>query len=129
MKPNLEVAMKSMKSASLCASAIVVALCCGACEATVQTRPVEPVDSATVEVTAGTVPVNIETYPYQEYEGRRVYLWGDRWYYRNGNQWGYYRREPETLRRYRATRQAAPPARYEERREERHEDRDRDGRR
>jgi hypothetical protein len=88
----------------------------------VQTAPIEP---ATVEVTADTVPVNIETYPYTEYEGRRVYLWGDRWYYRSGNRWSYYRSEPETLRRYRATRQAAPPARHEERREERHEDHER----
>jgi hypothetical protein len=31
------------------------------------------------------------------YEGRPVYWYGNRWYYRNGGGWGYYRREPAYL--------------------------------
>ena len=32
------------------------------------------------------------------YEGRPAYFYGDRWYYRDGGGWGYYRNEPEYLR-------------------------------
>jgi hypothetical protein len=35
------------------------------------------------------------------YEGRAAYWYGDRWYYRTGNGWDYYRGEPGYLRDYR----------------------------
>lgn len=104
---------------------VVLALSCGACAVGVRTQPVTVEPAPTVEVTSETIPVDIETYPSTQYEGRTVYLWGDRWYYRNGNRWSYYGREPEQLRRQRPYVQSAPPARRPERREERHEDRDR----
>ena len=42
------------------------------------------------------------------YEGRPVYWWGNRWYYRDGAVWRAYREEPPYLRDYRAHR---PPER------------------
>jgi hypothetical protein len=47
-------------------------------------------------------PVGIEEYPSVYYEGRPVYLSGDRWWYRDGRGWRYYRREPAELHRQRA---------------------------
>jgi hypothetical protein len=41
--------------------------------------------------------VDVEVYPHEYYDGHVVYLVGDRWYYRDGPQWVYYRREPDTL--------------------------------
>lgn len=43
------------------------------------------------------VPADIETYPHTTYDGRVVYLVNDRWYYREGPRWVYYRPEPEPL--------------------------------
>jgi len=119
-------------------SAMVVVFACSGCYATASTQPVTspqpvtgpqpvveaapPAETADVEVTAATIPVDITTYPSTVYEGRTVYFWGGRSYYRNGNNWAYYRQEPEGLRRQRATVQAAPPARHEERRDEPHEE-------
>jgi len=56
------------------------------------------------------VPATITTYPSTVYEGRTVYYYGDRWYYRDGGRWAYYRHEPAPLYRRRAYVQAAPPA-------------------
>lgn len=56
------------------------------------------------EVSAAPVGVDITAYPYTYYEGRPVYLYNDRWYYRGtGGNWYYYRTEPRYLydRRYR----------------------------
>ena len=61
------------------------------------------------------VEVEIQTYPRSYHEGRSVYLYHDRWYYRNGNRWQYYRSEPVELRRQRGYAQQAPPARRERR--------------
>lgn len=57
-----------------------------------------------------TAPPNIETYPTTVYEGRPVYYYNDRWYYRNGSRWAYYRREPDYLVRQRTVVRRAPPA-------------------
>ncbi len=38
------------------------------------------------------------------YEGRAAYWYGNRWYYRDGREWRYYREEPEHLRNYRNNR-------------------------
>ena len=56
------------------------------------------------------VPPTVTTYPSTVYEGRTVYYYGDRWYYRDGSRWAYYRREPPVLYRQRTYVQAAPPA-------------------
>lgn len=55
------------------------------------------------------VPAHIETYPHEYYEGRTVYLIGDRWYYHDGSSWVYYRHEPEVLVRRRVVIHQAPP--------------------
>jgi hypothetical protein len=52
-----------------------------------------------VEVTSA--PAGIETYPSTYYDGRPVYLYQDRWYYRDGRRWGYYRQEPPVLYEHR----------------------------
>ena len=56
------------------------------------------------------VPPSVTTYPSTVYEGRTVYYYGDRWYYRDGGRWAYYRNEPPVLYRQRTYVQAAPPA-------------------
>jgi hypothetical protein len=61
------------------------------------------------------VEVEVQTYPQTYYEGRPVYLYRDRWYYRTGNRWQYYRREPVELHRHRAYVRQAPAARRGER--------------
>jgi len=64
-------------------------------------------------------PVNVYAAPHYVYGGRTVYYVGDRWYYRDGRHWAYYRREPAELYRRRSYVREAPPARGEERREHR----------
>ena len=70
-------------------------------------------------VEADDVPPQIEVYPSYVYGGRTVYLVNDRWYYRRGPHWVYYRQEPVELQRRRvAVRQAprGPDRRAEEQR-------------
>lgn len=74
----------------------------------VTAREPEPV-YATTEVTSAPV-ADIERYPHAVYEGRTVYLYRDRWYYRDGSRWQYYRNEPPTLIRHRNYVQSAPLA-------------------
>lgn len=50
-----------------------------------------------------TVPATIETYPHVVYQGRTTYLVDDRWYYRRGERWVVYQREPAELTRHRTT--------------------------
>ena len=38
----------------------------------------------------------------QYYEGRPAYFYHNRWFYRDGARWGYYRSEPAALSRFRA---------------------------
>jgi hypothetical protein len=57
------------------------------------------------------VEVEIQSYPQTQYEGRPVYLYRDRWYYRDGNRWQYYRQEPVQLNRQRTYVQQAPAVR------------------
>ena len=62
----------------------------------------------------GAAPVAIETYPHTTYEGNEVYLYNDRWYYRDhgrSNRWVYYQNPPPALERQRPYVQQAPPAR------------------
>jgi hypothetical protein len=44
------------------------------------------------------------------FEGRPAYWYHDRWYYRNGPRWEYYRSEPRNLEIHRE--EHGPPARY-----------------
>jgi hypothetical protein len=53
------------------------------------------------ETTITAAPVDIDTYPSVVYEGRPVYFYGDRWWYRDGGRWTYYHREPTELHRQR----------------------------
>ena len=88
------------------AATAALSLTCASCAAHVYTSaPPEP-----VYLTSESVPVDIETYPSTVYEGRNVYLYSDRWYYRDRDRWVYYRTEPEQLRRHRQFIQQAPPA-------------------
>ena len=48
-------------------------------------------------VTAEYAPAHVEVYPSEYYDGRVVYLVGDRWYYQSGPHWVYYQREPAVL--------------------------------
>jgi hypothetical protein len=68
---------------------------------------------AVAEVNAAPVEVDVNTYPHTVYAGRPVYYYRDRWYYRDGQRWYYYRSEPTHLREYRQRGyvQRAPPAR------------------
>jgi hypothetical protein len=53
------------------------------------------------------------------YEGHPAYWYGNRWYYRNGGGWGYYRSEPRYLNEYRGragVRVGGPRRMYERRR-------------
>jgi hypothetical protein len=56
-------------------------------------------------------PVEIDTAPTYSYDGRTVYYVHDRWYTRDHGNWVYYRREPDTLYRYRTRVREAPRAR------------------
>lgn len=72
-----------------------------ACYATVEPTPV-----GTVQVTSGYIPlpapvVTIETSPWVDYQGHRNYYYGGRWYYRDRNEWRYYRDEPHYLQQQR----------------------------
>jgi hypothetical protein len=60
-------------------------------------------------VSADYVPAHVEAYPREYYDGRTVYLIGDRWYYHDGGHWVYYRSEPEVLVRRRVVIHQAPP--------------------
>ncbi len=68
-----------------------------------------------VEVTSA--PVQIETYPHTVYDGRPVYLYQDRWYYREGGHWRYYRNDPPGLQQQRERMRrehAQPPPRRDQ---------------
>lgn len=89
--------------ASFAVVTIAAAAATSGCYAGVET------DSAYAE--AEPMPADITVYPHTEYEGRTVYYYRDRWYYRgDGGRWAYYRSEPAPLYRHRTYVQAAPPA-------------------
>ena len=69
--------------------------------------------------TVTSAPVDIETYPSVSYEGRPVYFYGDRWWYRDGRRWTYYRDEPVQLHRERAHVRRVPRPRFRDREHER----------
>jgi hypothetical protein len=83
---------KSRRTWLNAAGAAVLAITLGGCYAQARTGAV---------VTAEYVPPRVETYPSYQYEGRVVYLVGDRWYYQDGPHWVYYAHEPEVLVRRR----------------------------
>ncbi len=87
------------------------ALAVGSMGCTVETHP-QPVvyadDGVAYEDVGPTIDIN--TYPHEVYEGRNVYYVNNRWYYRDGARWGYYRHEPAPLYRHRAYVRRAPPA-------------------
>jgi len=91
-----------MKTSIWLASAFAAQLFgCGAW--TVTATPV-----SAVEITSAPV-ADIELYPNTVYEGRTVYLYDNRWYYRDGSQWRYYRAEPPPLAQHRQHLHAVPP--------------------
>jgi hypothetical protein len=115
---------------------LLVALCVGVVAATLGGCYARAHTGAVV--TAEYVPPRVETYPSYYYEGRVVYLVGDRWYYRDGPYWVYYASEPEVLVRRRVyvreqvgvhrappahPRRHPPPRRHHHRDERRHEHR------
>jgi hypothetical protein len=65
---------------------------------------------AYAEVSEAPVDVEVTSYPQTTYEGRVVYYHNNRWYYRDGARWAYYRHEPTVLRQRRYVR-TAPRAR------------------
>jgi hypothetical protein len=87
------------------------------CYATVDPQPVGYAETTSA-------PVDIETYPSVTYLGQPTYFYGDRWWYRDGARWSYYRSEPEELHRQRGVVIHAPRrVRVAPRVEERHEER------
>ncbi|MEO7327806.1 MAG: hypothetical protein ABI193_04470, partial [Minicystis sp.] len=50
-----------------------------------------------VEATEAPIEVEFQAYPQEQYEGHVVYYYHDRWYYRDGARWAYYRVEPQVL--------------------------------
>lgn len=66
-----------------------------------------------VETTAAPV-ADIDLYPSTIYEGRTVYYYGDRWYWREGSRWRYFRQEPRALAPYRERFRRQPPMRRPE---------------
>lgn len=86
-------------------------------------RPTAYGGAETELVYTDTVPINIETYPREEYEGTTVYLVDGRWYRRSGDRWQNYRTEPTELGRRRAALQRRPPAQRAPRAVERSEPR------
>jgi trehalose utilization protein len=96
----------------------------------VRVAPAHQVEPEPVYLTAESVPVDVETYPSTTYEGHAVFLWNDRWYYRRGNGWVYYRNEPEPLHRHRETlhrdqppphrNRPPPPNHHDDRRDDEH---------
>jgi len=62
-------------------------------------------------VSVTSMPPNYAAYPTHFYAGQPVYYIDGRWYSRGPSGWGYYRREPPDLYRYRQQRFQAPPAR------------------
>jgi hypothetical protein len=63
---------------------------------TVQAQPQVVEEEVIAE--SGPPVEHIRMAPQVVYGGRRVYWWGNRWYYQNGARWGYYRNEPVYLR-------------------------------
>jgi hypothetical protein len=63
---------------------------------TVQAQPQVVEEEVIAE--SGPPVEHIRVAPQVVYGGRRVYWWGNRWYYQNGARWGYYRNEPVYLR-------------------------------
>ncbi len=50
------------------------------------------------------VPPTVVASPAVVYEGHPTYFYRDRWYFRSGSHWHYYRHEPGELHRRRAAR-------------------------
>jgi hypothetical protein len=59
--------------------------------------PAHRVAAEEIFIVAPSVPEEIDSYPSVDYEGRPVYYWHGRWYYRHGEHWVYYRETPRYL--------------------------------
>jgi hypothetical protein len=70
------------------------------------------VTAAPVDATATDLPpdADIDVAPQVMYEGRPTYFYHDRWYYRDGSNWSYYRQEPGALRAHRSQLQNNHPS-------------------
>jgi hypothetical protein len=113
-----------LRTTKLVLASFAFATALGSMGCTVETHPAQPVayaDDDSVDYAATGPVIDVNTYPYEVYGGRNVYYVGDRWYYRDGGRWAYYRHEPRVLYGRRQGRRG--PARHEERHEERHEHR------
>lgn len=88
-------------------------------------RPVIYTQAEADVVYTESAPVNIETYPREQYAGVDVYLVGGRWYRRHGSRWQTYRTEPVELGRRRGVieRRAphGPPAHHDKRGHDKHD--------
>ena len=73
----------------------------------VSTEPVPVVYAGGAETPTN---VEIESSPRSTYDGRDVYYYRSRWYYRDRGNWAYYVREPAELHRQRPNVEHAPPA-------------------
>ncbi len=78
---------------------LVVAGCAvlmGACTATIETR--DPVTGETEITYVDAPPLDLGQYHHESYDGRDVYLVGDRWVYQVDGRWVTYRHEPPPLK-------------------------------
>jgi hypothetical protein len=110
------------RTTKLVLASFAFAAALGSMGCTVEARPAEPVayaDDDSVDYVATGPVIDVNTYPYEVYGGRNVYYVGDRWYYRDGGRWAYYRHEPRFLYGRRQGRRG--PVRHEEHREEHHD--------
>jgi len=81
-------AFTTMLQGALCACTV-----CASLLSTPATAQIEVVIAPPAEFLATTTPVY--------FEGHAAYWYGNRWVYRNGPAWGYYRNEPGFLHDYR----------------------------
>ncbi|HEX7665781.1 MAG TPA: hypothetical protein VF407_14745 [Polyangiaceae bacterium] len=79
-------------------------------------------DREPVEYAEADPVVDVRLYPHEYYEGRDVYWVHDRWYYRDGGRWAYFRSEPPGLRERRSHWVVREEHHDEHVREERHEE-------
>jgi hypothetical protein len=73
------------------------------------------------EISSAPVP-DIHSYPSTEYDGHTVYLYQERWYFRDGDHWAYYQDEPGQLQDTRRRVIARSPKRHTNEREDHRED-------
>jgi hypothetical protein len=85
----------ALRSPWLLAGSLALMLGTSGCVAHAATAAAVTVDEPVVEVE--TVPVAVESYPRQYYQGEYVYLVDGSWYYRRRGHWVVYTVEPRAL--------------------------------